>query len=131
MGVKNEGYLVFLVEDDKFYLELLESYFSGKKNIKTVRFLTGEDCLNNLQLNPDLVILDYMLDKHNPDAIDGKLVYKKIKEVTPSTKIIVVSAQQSADVVFNLVKEGVRNYIMKDNETFEQLDQLLEDYNFI
>lgn len=131
MGVKNEGYLVFLVEDDKFYLELLESYFSGKKNFNTVRFLTGEDCLGSLHLNPDLVILDYMLDKHDPNALDGKLVYKKIKEVTPNTKIIVVSGQQSADVVFNLVKEGVRNYIMKDNETFEQLDQLLEDYNLV
>lgn len=131
MGVKNDGYLVFLVEDDKFYLELLENYFSAKKNIKTVRFLTGEDCLQNLHLSPDLVLLDYMLDKHNPNALDGKLVYKKIKEVTPDAKIIVVSAQQSADVVFTLVKEGVRNYIMKDNETFEQLDQLLEDYNFV
>lgn len=131
MGIKKEGFLVFLVEDDKFYLELLENYFSDKKNIKTVRFLTGEDCLSNLHLCPDLVILDYMLDKHNANAIDGKLVYQKIKEVTPDTRIIVVSAQQSADVVFSLVKEGVRNYIMKDNETFEQLDQLLEDYNFI
>ena len=131
MGVKNENYLVFLVEDDKFYLELLESYFSDKKNIKTVRFLTGEDCLSNLHLSPDLVILDYMLDKHNPNALDGKLVFKKIKEVTPNARIIVVSAQQSADVVFNLVKEGVRNYIMKDSETFVQLDQLLQDYNWI
>ena len=72
-----------------------------------------------------------MLDKHNPASLDGKLVYKKIKEVTPDVRIIVVSAQQSADVVFNLVKEGVRNYIMKDSETFTQLDQLLEDYNWI
>jgi DNA-binding NarL/FixJ family response regulator len=131
MGVKNDVYLVFLVEDDKFYLELLENYFSGKKNFKTVQFLTGEDCLGSLHLNPDLVILDYMLNKHDPNALDGKLVYKKIKEVTPNTRIIVVSGQQSADVVFNLVKEGVRNYIMKDSETFEQLDQLLEDYNLI
>jgi len=131
MGGEKGQYLVFLVEDDKFYLELLENYFSEKKNIKTLRFLTGEDCVNSLHLNPDLVILDYLLDKHNINALDGKLVYKKIKEACPNSKIVVVSAQQSAEVVFSLVKEGVRNYVMKDKETFEQLDQLLEEYTWI
>jgi DNA-binding NarL/FixJ family response regulator len=130
MGTNKER-LVFLVEDDKFYLELLESYFSQKTSFKTQRFLTGEDCINNLHQKPDLVVLDYLLDKHDPKAMDGKMVYHRIKDHSPSTKIVVVSAQQSADVVFGLVKDGVRNYLMKDKETFEELDQLLEEYAWI
>jgi DNA-binding NarL/FixJ family response regulator len=129
--MREKEYLVFLVEDDKFYLQILESYFGSKKNFKTMRFLTALDCEAHLHLSPDLVILDYLLDKHDPNALDGKWVYKKIQEKCPKAKIIVVSAQQSANVVFGLVKEGVRNYIIKDKETFEELDTLLEEYAWI
>ncbi len=128
---ENKPYLVFLVEDDKFYLEILESYFGSKKNFETKRFLTAQECEENLHLQPDLVILDYFLDKYDANAPDGKWMYKKIQERCPKAKIIIVSAQQSASVVFGLVKEGVRNYIMKDKETFEELDSLLEEYAWI
>jgi len=128
MVSKSEQKVVFLVEDDKFYLELLENYFNSKSNYKIFCFSSGEECVGNLEVNPDLVILDYVLDRHNPNSMDGKNVYKKIKKQCPKAKIIVLSAQQSADVVFGLVKEGVRNYVMKDKETFQELDQLLEEY---
>lgn len=130
MGDKNNQYLVFLVEDDKFYMELLENYFASKKRFKTMRFMTGEDCVAHLNQKPDLVILDYLLDKENK-IMDGRGVYRKIKEHSPKSRIVVVSAQQSADVVFGLVKEGMHNYVMKDKQTFQELDQLLQDYTRI
>ncbi len=125
MAIESNKQLVFLVEDDRFYLELLENYFSEKDHFKVLPFLTGEECIANLNLNPDLVILDYFLDRHNPNAMDGKIVYRKIVEQCPNARIVVVSAQQSTEVVFGLVKEGVKDYVMKGKETFEQLDLLL------
>ncbi|MBC7391339.1 MAG: response regulator [Opitutaceae bacterium] len=121
-------YNVFVVEDDKFYMDLLRSYLSTRANFKVSCFTSGEDCILNLGSKPDLVILDYLLDRENPYAMDGKNVYKIIRNLSPDSNIIVVSAQQSAEVVFGLVQEGVRNYVMKDKQTFHELDQLLDEY---
>lgn len=125
---KEKVYNVFVVEDDKFYLDLLKSYLSTRANFKVTCFTSGEDCILNLGSKPDLVILDYLLDRENPYAMDGKNVYKIIRNLSPESNIIVVSAQQSAEVVFGLVQEGVRNYVMKDKQTFHELDQLLDEY---
>ena len=128
MVKKDKIYNVFIVEDDKFYLELLKSYLSTRVNFKVTCFTSGEDCIQNIGSKPDLIILDYLLDRENPYAMDGRNVYRIIRNLSPTSNIIVVSAQQSAEVVFGLVQEGVRNYIMKDKQTFNELDQLLEDY---
>ena len=125
---KERFYNVFVVEDDRFYLELLKSYLSTKQNLRVTCFASGEDCILNIGLKPDLVLLDYLLDKENPYAMDGRNVYKIIKNLSPASNIIVVSAQQSAEVVFGLVQEGVKNYVMKNKQTFNELDQLLEQY---
>lgn len=127
MGSK-KNLLVFLVEDDPFYLKVLEGYFATKSDYKVKSFSSGEDCLANLNQKPDLVILDYFLDKSEGVAMDGKHVYKKIKEISHASKIIMLSGQQSADIVFDLIKDGVRNYVIKNKETFEELDQILEEY---
>ena len=128
MVKKADVYNVFVVEDDKFYLELFRSYFSSKNYFNVTCFTSGEDCISKLDLKPDLIILDYLLDKENPYAMDGRHAYKIIRNLCPQSNIIVVSAQQSAEVVFGLVQEGVRNYVMKDKETFNELDQLLVEY---
>ncbi len=125
---KEKIYNVCVVEDDKFYLELLKSYLSARPNFNVTCFTSGEDFILNLGLKPDLVILDYLLDRENPYAMNGRNVYKIIRNLSPNSDIIVVSAQQSAEVVFGLVQEGVRNYLMKDKQTFHELGQLLDEY---
>ena len=51
--------LIFIVEDSVVYKDLIVGHLQAKKytNIKT--FTNGEACLKELDLGPDLIILDY------------------------------------------------------------------------
>jgi len=119
---------VFIVEDDSFFLNLLIEHFKSNPLIALTPFSNGADFLNNLTFKPDLVILDYILDTKNPGAMNGKEVYFALKEKFPDVKVIFLSGQESADVVFELIKLGVRDYVMKDEDFVNELDDLVNDY---
>lgn len=120
--------LVYIVEDDAFFLNLLIEHFKTQPQITVKPFGKGQDFLKNLNEKPDLVILDYILDTHDPGAPNGKEVYFALKDKFPETKVIFLSGQESADVVFELIKLGVRDYVMKDEDFIKELDDLVTDH---
>lgn len=108
---------VFIVEDnelDSMYLDykLRETL----ANYNLVTFKSGEECLNNLHLNPDLVILDYFLAGEN-----GLSTLKKIKEFDDEIPVIIISHQKELDVVIQAFHEGAHDYIIKGNDISLQL----------
>ncbi len=61
--MKNENKIkLFLVDDDAVYLKLLEIEFLQHADFDIEKFATGELCVENLTHNPDVIILDYLLD---------------------------------------------------------------------
>ena len=119
---------VFIVEDDAFFLNLLIEHFKSNPSINLKPFSNGADFLENLNEKPDLVILDYILDTKNPGALNGKEIYFSLREKYPDVKVIFLSGQESADVVFELIKLGIRDYVMKDEDFVRELDDLVNDY---
>lgn len=108
---------VFIVEDnelDSMYLDykLRETL----ANYNLVTFKSGEECLNNLHLNPDLVILDYFLTGDN-----GLSILKKIKEFDEEIPVILISHQKDLDIVIKAFHEGAHDYIIKGNDISGQL----------
>ena len=79
-------------------------------------YATGEECLQNLHLNPSIVSLDYTL----PD-MTGNDVLKKIKDYNKDISVVILSSQQDVSTAVELLKEGAYDYITKDNETKERL----------
>jgi len=53
---------IFLVDDDKFYLNLYEKWLLNLGYTNIHKFEYGMDCIENLNLKPDLIILDYCMD---------------------------------------------------------------------
>ena len=53
--------LIFFVDDDKMILHLLEYVFHNMENYTFKTFTSGEDCLNNIGMNPDVIVLDLSL----------------------------------------------------------------------
>ncbi|AMR30125.1 regulator [Mucilaginibacter sp. PAMC 26640] len=109
-------YNIFIVEDDKWYGEILEYHFSLNPDYKITRFETGKALLDNLYQQPDLITIDFSL----PDMAGDKL-YKKIIEINGTIPVIVVSSQQDIKVAVDLLKMGVRDYVVKDEATKELL----------
>ncbi|MFC4232223.1 sigma-54-dependent transcriptional regulator [Parasediminibacterium paludis] len=110
------AYNIFMVEDDKWYGELLQYHISLNPDYKITRFETAKDCLNKLYLLPDLITIDISL----PD-MQGDKLYQKIREIDKQVPVIVISSQEDITVAVNLLKMGVSDYLVKDESTKDLL----------
>ena len=110
------AYKIFIVEDDPWYGEILEYHLSLNEDYVITRFETGKECLANLYKKPDLISIDFSL----PDYKGDKL-FQKIKETDDSIPVIVISGQEEIAVAVNLLKMGVTDYLIKDENTKDML----------
>jgi DNA-binding NtrC family response regulator len=107
---------IFMVEDDLLYSSILSHYLSLNPNYKVRKFSTGNEFLKALHEKPDVITLDYSL----PDSTGSELI-AQIKEVSPESKIIIISGQDNIKIAIELLKKGAHDYIVKDEETQDRL----------
>jgi DNA-binding NtrC family response regulator len=110
------AYKIFIVEDEPWYGEILEYHLSLNEDYQVTRFTTGKECLANLHKKPDLITIDFSL----PDYTGDKL-YEKIREYDQQIPVVVISGQEEISVAVNLLKMGVTDYLIKDENTKDML----------
>ena len=115
------GYRVFIVEDNELYARVLKKKLVNKQYEVSV-FYTGRDCLNNLDLKPAIVTLDYRL----PD-IPGDELLAAIVKADPSVHVIIISGQDEIDTAIRLLKAGAYDYISKGPDTLEKLTHTIRN----
>lgn len=119
--------IVFIVEDDVTYAKTLESYirlhFPLLSEIKL--FPVGETCLMELKKMPDLIIMDYFLDSKYYDAETGTQIIKQIRQQQADTNIVVLSSQQNIDVVVEAIEELNCEYVVKNEQAFEKIKEII------
>ena len=103
---------IFLVDDDTFYLKVLENQFGRNKDIEISSFLTGEECLLHLFEKPDIIVLDYYLNSKRKD---------EIKERCPEIQVIIISATENVEMALNCINYNAFNFIVKNETTFLRL----------
>lgn len=115
--------VIFVVEDDNFYNSVLATYLKTKGFV-VYPFLSGEECLAKINLNPGIVLLDYILS-----GMDGLETMKRMKPECPKTEFIFLSGQTDIKVVLNALHEGAYDYIIKDTHAKEnalnKIDQII------
>lgn len=107
---------IFVVEDDPMYQRLVKYVMELNPDHQVHIFATGQECLQNLHLNPSIVSLDYSL----PD-MTGEEVLKKIKDINKDIAVLILSSQQDVSTAVKLLREGASDYITKDSETNDLL----------
>jgi len=112
--------LIFIVDDDPFINMLIVKRFSADGH-KLEAFLSGEECLESLNLNPDLIILDYFFIHSEKQIMNGLEVFNKLIELRPDIPVIMLSGQDRGEVVLELARKGITDYIIKDNNLIENL----------
>jgi two-component system OmpR family response regulator len=119
--------LVFVVDDDSMQQELLKDYLgkSGKYIVKA--FSSGEECLQNLSLNPSVIFLDYNLNSVNKKAKDGLTVLKEIKKSHPDTEVVMFSGQEKIEIAVNTMTYGAFDYIVKSESAFLRADNVIKN----
>ena len=119
--------LIFIVDDNVMFAEMLSDHLSRNPRYEIKWFGTGEECLNNLHLNPDLIILDYYLNDAYKDAANGLQILHEIANKDSIAPVIMLSSQQSYGVAAQTISHGAKHYVMKDEKTFENIDRILKE----
>lgn len=117
---------LFLVDDDAIYLKSLEIEFLATGEFEVETFLTGEDCVANLSHNPDVIILDYLLDGLQANATNGLETLVLIKKYNQNFPVIILSAQDKIEVAVNCMKHNAFDYIVKSETAILRLRKVID-----
>ena len=112
---------IFVVDDDEMLSMALEDYLERNSSHEVHVFSTGEECLEHLEEQPDIIILDYNLNSVKKDAANGLIILEAIKKLNDSIKIIMLSSQEATWIVVQTVKMGASEYVVKDESAFEKI----------
>ena len=118
---------IFLVDDNKLFLKELEIKFLKYQNFEVVTFLTGEACVKSLKENPDVIILDYLLDLTEKTAMNGLQTLDEIKSIQPSIPVIILSAQDKIEVAVNCMHHKALDYVVKSETAFMRMIKIIND----
>jgi len=112
--------LIFIVDDDPFINMLVVKRFTSEGyNIEAFGY--GEDCIGALSKNPDLIILDYYFVNNVQKVMNGMEVFDRIKELKPDLPVIMLSGQDKGEIVLELARKGIDDYVIKDSNLIDNL----------
>lgn len=116
---------IFIIDDDPFWTAMISQILTnmGYGNIYT--FENGQDCLDHLHLNPNLVFLDYQMED-----MDGIEVLKKIKEYYPGIEVVFCTAHEDLNIAVNAIQYGSFEYLLKSNATIKEVSEILYQKEF-
>ena len=109
--------VVFIVDYDRFCLELYNKYLlnMGFKNI--CLFENGPDCIEKLELQPDIIFVNY-----NMEPINGIDMLTKLKYSHPGIFLLMISGQKDMQVALSAMELGAFDYIIKDEKVFKMIN---------
>src|SRR5215213_2341342 len=107
---------VLLVDDHRVVRQGLRDFLELQDDIEIVgEGASGEEGIKLAQeLLPDVVLMDLVLP-----GIDGVEATRRVKSVSPSTRIIVLTSFSDDDKVFPAIKAGAISYLLKDVSPME------------
>ena len=117
--------LLFLVDDDALYLKSLEIEFLQHADFTIESFATGELCMENLSHNPDVIILDYLLNGIDKNAMNGIETLDKIKAFNPDIPVVMLSSQDKIEVAINCMHHRAFDYVVKSETAFIHLQKII------
>lgn len=123
--MKNNKIHLFLVDDDALFLKSLEIEFLHNADFEIETFATGELCIDSIEKQPDLVILDYQLDGIDASAMNGIATLDKIKKHNAGIPVVMLSSQDKIEVAIECMHHQAHDYVVKSETAFVRLQKIL------
>jgi two-component system OmpR family response regulator len=123
--VNKQRIRIFLIDDDAFFLKSLEIEFLHHGDFEIQTFPTGEMCIADLSLNPDVIILDYHLDGIDRTAMNGMDTLDKIKAFNPDIPVVILSSQDKIEVAVDCMHHLALDYVVKSETAFTRLRKII------
>ena len=119
--------LIFLVDDEPIQNEMLKDYLSERFLYDIRIFENGEDALQNMNLEPEIMVLDYHLAGLKQGAKNGVEILKEVKDKYPSTEVIMLSGQDKIEVAVDSIKYGAYDYVVKGETAFSRMENAMNN----
>lgn len=122
---ENTKIKIFLVDDDALFLKSLEIEFLENADFTIETFATGENCIEALGREPDVIILDFHLDGINKFAMNGLETLDKIKARNPDIPVIMLSSQDKIEIAISCMHHRAFDYVVKSETAFVRLKEII------
>ncbi len=101
---------LLIVDDHKVVRQGLRFLLQHESDIEIVgEAADGEEAIALVrQQVPAVVLLDLLMPK-----MDGLTALRAIKEISPSTQVIILTSHQGDDELFDAIKAGALSYVLK------------------
>ena len=107
---------VILVDDHEMVRMGLAAYLSTEDDIEVVaEAASGEEGVKlTAELAPDVVLMDLVMD-----GMDGVEATRRIREICPSAKVIVLTSFIDDEKVYPVIEAGAFSYLLKTSRAAE------------
>jgi DNA-binding NtrC family response regulator len=112
---------IFIVDDDIFCLTLYNQFLKNLGFSNVTSFTGGEECLEHLNAEPDMVFLDY-----NMEGLNGIEVLKKIKQINPLIGVYIITGKENEEVAAEAIQNGAAGYIVKSSLSPDKMNTIME-----
>ena len=120
--------LIFFVDDDKIMLNLMEYTFKCRDGFEVKSFFSGEECIENLYLNPDLIVLDYYLGDLDSNSMSGMETLARIAKTNKDFNVIILSREKNPELIQKFIEKGAKEYVIKDDYFIDKLVDTIENH---
>ncbi|MGZ4097874.1 MAG: response regulator [Bacteroidia bacterium] len=114
---------IFVVENDNIFVKMLDYIFSKDIVFKFYDFKSEEDCIKNIDLKPDVIILDHALS----GAMNDSEAIRRVKKKNSRIYIIVLLESRDEKLASKLLNAGASDYVFKE-DGIEEINKKLELY---
>ncbi len=117
MAVRGENIRVLLVDDQELFRRGVKMVLSSDDSLELEEVDDGDKAIAAVTDNPpDVVLLDVRMPGRS-----GVEVCASIKELSPSTGIIMLTASDDESDLYESIKSGASGYLLKDGSTYDQV----------
>jgi DNA-binding NarL/FixJ family response regulator len=116
--METQGLNLFIVDHNKSMLSGLKHYLTGKfgGQLKISTFCDSESCVNCINEETDVVILDSELGDEN-----GNEILSSIKKRNPKTAIIMLSKNENMKAAIESFRVGAKKFASSKSTTWKKI----------
>lgn len=110
--------LIYLIEDDRLMRFTLEKHIRKLKNVRLIIFDDPFELIKaSINHPPEILLLDFKIRSKNRNFLADEIIYH-LNRVDAQIPTVVFSGLNSKILEMNLLKQGVFEYISKNEDDF-------------
>lgn len=123
---KQDKIKVLIADDHALFREMLYHTFEDEEDIEIVgEAVNGEEAVKKTrELSPDIILLDIEMP-----VLNGIQATEQIKNEFPDAKVVILTAYDEDQVVFQLIQAGATGYLLKDGKSEDVVKAIRSAYS--